>query len=313
MEEKKFTSSVERNKAASKTCKRLFPQWSKPPTQGELQRIITRAWDKCASDKNILATGNWWLWIRNLFIENTFSKREKEITMDTAIDASLGKQNIHFVTSRSPELLHAQIDGLGDQSLPRSKRALQRLFEIVSKSQTFLPTQATILFADLVIDNLSEIQKMCDIEKTICENLQKLDQTAREIGFENLNIIRLSELEHPLGKLSSLISMDGTPIIQVDLDSRAKNFIAISTRESVESQQTSFRWTQEQAISHNINLGITMGLVGQSVKSLEPKPIIIHNESFISRGQLNNIFNSPDDPVPVISLRDLLESKKGKS
>jgi len=34
-----------------------------------------------------------------------------------------------------------------------------------------------------------------------------------------------------------------------------------------------FRWTQEQSAQHNRRLGITMGLVGQTVQLMEPSPV----------------------------------------
>jgi hypothetical protein len=55
-----------------------------------------------------------------------------------------------------------------------------------------------------------------------------------------------------------------------------------------------------------------MGLVGSAVQLLNPPPILIHNESFISRGSLNNLFTDPKKPLPVICLRDLLEIKRLK-
>lgn len=55
-----------------------------------------------------------------------------------------------------------------------------------------------------------------------------------------------------------------------------------------------------------------MGLVGQAVQLLRPPPILIHNEAFISRGKLNNLFTDPKEPLPVVCLKDLLETKREK-
>ena len=304
--------SVELNKESSKACKRLFPAWAKPPTQGELQRIIIESWQNNSNDKQVKAAGEWWLWIRNIFIENTITKEEKNNVMRSAVLASGGQRNIHLVSSRSPELLHAQVEGLGDQSLPRSRKALEKLGQIIKESDTFLPTKLTLLFADLAVDNFDEISKKCNTNNIIDENIKLLSEIAKSLGLNSCSILKMSQLKHPKGVLGSLINTDGSPRINITLDERAKRIIEITSKESVESQKRMFGWSEAISREHNINLGITMGLVGQSIKLSDSNSILIHNESFISRGMLNNIFNPKDDPLSVVCLKDLLESKAVK-
>lgn len=305
----KHIGDVERNRAASVICSQLFPAWCKPPTQGELQNLIIKAWKANLSDNDQIARiGNWWLWLRGNIIQNTFTKQAKNGVFDIAVSAASGTNPIHFVTARSPELLHSQVKG-GDEHLPRSRMALDKLKKIVESSSTFLPSRATIIFADLAIDNLAKIEKVCNVDQTIEKNINLLALICRGMGLENIDILRMSKVTGPRGKLGDLIKRDGTPRVQIELDSRAKNAIGIATKESSESQARMFDWGLEQVVSHNKNLGITMGLVGEAIKKLSPPAILIHNEAFIARGQLNNIFNPANDVLPVICLSDLLESK----
>jgi hypothetical protein len=305
----KQLGDVERNKAASNLCSRLFPAWCKPPTQGELQNLIIKSWKLDLNDNNrITQIGNWWLWFRGLVIQNTFTKQAKNKVLDIAVSTALGSDPIHFVTARSPELLHAQVKG-GDKSLPRSRASIEKLKKIIDSSSSFLPTTATVVFADLAIDNLPEIEKVCDVNHTIEKNIELLTMICRNAGLENINILRMSSLTGPRGKLGDLIKKDGTPMVQLELDDRAKTAIGIATKESSESQERMFNWGLEQVRMHNKNLGITMGLVGEAVKRFSPSTLLIHNEAFIARGQLNNIFNPVNDMLPVICLSDLLESK----
>lgn len=310
MENTKMKGSVETSKAASKTCKRLFPVWCKPPTQGELQNIIIGL-GTTARDEQILAAGNWWLWARNLMIENVFSKEEKTAMMGMDVNSAQGRGKIHFVTARSPELLHAKI-GKGDPKLPRSLQALTKLFDIVSTSESFLPTEASLIFADLAIDNLPEVEKVCNVNETIDANIHELENLAEKIGFKKLNIFKMSKLKSQLGTLENLVDKSGLPKFIPVLSEKSKTLINTAIRESAESQKRAFGWNDQQICAHNLNIAITMGLVGQAVKLSIPSAILIHNEAFIARGQLNNIFNHPKDPLPVISLRDLLESKRTK-
>lgn len=306
----KTASSVERNKAASSVCKRIFPSWAKPPTQGELQRIICEAGQFDASEREIFQAGCWWLWARELAIKNTFSKQMQITMMRMAVKAAVGVAPINFVSCRSPELLHAQVSAQGDPSLPRSQKAISKLKEIVAVSQKFLPTSLTLIFADLAIDNLAEIEKRCDIERTIRENLERLAKIVQEERIKDFILLRMSKLEMPDGRtLSEVISLDGSPKIAITLNQKAEQLIKIATRESFQSHQRMFGWTEEQSFTHNRKLGITMGFVGQATKQL-PSAILIHNEAFIARGALNNLFTDPTDPLPVICLRDLLEAKK---
>lgn len=300
---------VKRNRAASELCFQLFPAWCKPPTQGELQNLVIKSWRAGLTDNDrIRLVGNWWLWLRGLIIQNTFTKQAKNKVLDIAVSAGLGANPIHFVTARSPELLHTQVGG-GDKNLPRSRAAIEKLKKIVDSSSTFLPSIATVIFADLAIDNLSEIEKVCDVNQIIEKNLELLTIICGDVGLNNVSIFKMSNLTGSRGKLGNLVKRDGTPMVQIELDDRAKTAIGIATKESGESQQRMFDWSLEEIKKHNINLGITMGLVGEAVKEFSPSTILIHNEAFIARGQLNNIFNPANDSLPVICLSDLLESK----
>lgn len=310
MENEQIKSQVETNKAASALCLRLFPEWAKPPTMGELQWIIIDCLKNKANDEKILAAGNWWLWMRNLIIENTLTKQEKRLIMNRAVQAATKNNSIHFVTTRSPELLHAQIPNLGDPSLPRSKKAILKIAEISQLSERFLPSWVTIIFADLAITNLERIRQLCNLEETIQENLNKIREICEEISFSNVKLIRMSQLFHPEGQLKAILNEDGTPKIPVNINEKANRLIEIAGRESLTSHQSRFGWSKDEFFLHNRNLAITMGLVGQAIQLLQPPPILIHNESFISRGALNNLFTPPDNPLPVICLRDLLEEKK---
>ena len=310
--ENKFISSVERNKAASNLCKGLFPSWNKPPTQGELQRIITLSWGKELNNSEILAAGNWWLWIRDMFIENTITKEQKDILKQIAVTAAKGNTAINIISARSPELLHAQVAGQGNTSLPRSRKALMKINEVVSKSQEFIPTIPVIIFADLAIDNFQNISKACNVEEVIQENIERLKEIAKEIGLEKLQILRMSKLIVPQGELGSILTPDGQPLISINLNFTAERLITIAGKESVESHKKMFGWSEDESLAHTRNIGITMGLVGEAIKTMFRTGILIHNESFISRGALNNLFNDTKNPLPVISLRDLLETKRVK-
>jgi hypothetical protein len=253
-----ISGDVERNKAASRLCKQLFPQWCKPPTQGELQKLIIKSWSiNPENDEAILHAGNWWLWARELFIENTITKKEKEIIMDIAARSSLGHCPVHFVASRSPELLHAQVKSSGDPTLPRSKTSILKLSELAKKSNEFLPTKVTIIFADLAIDNLTEISQVCDVETTIQNNIARLEEICNKADLANFTLIRMSQLVGPQGKLSDLVSLGGKPKATFKLDARAITFIDIATKESFDSHQRMFGWTHEQSQEHNTNLGIS--------------------------------------------------------
>jgi len=304
--------SVETNKAASRLCQRLFSSWSRPPTQGELQRVIIESWRLGGSEEEIINAGNWWLWARDLAIENTFNKQTRLQMMEMAIRVSMGEGKIHFVSARSPELVHAQVLGQGDTSLPRSRKALAKMAELCRASEKFLPTELTIVFADLAIDNLTAIIKSCNLEEIIRENISRVRGICQELGLSNFQVIGMSELRSPHGQLSDFLNLDGSPKVSITLGERASKLVEIATRESFESHQRMFGWSKEQSATHNTNLAITMGLVGSAVQLLNPPPILIHNESFISRGSLNNLFTDPKKPLPVICLRDLLEIKRLK-
>jgi len=309
----KTVSSVERNKAASNVCKRLFPLWTKPPTQGELQRIIIESSKFGASDREIEKAGNWWLWIRNLAIENTFEKQMQFSLMKIAVRTAIGNEPISIVSCRSPELLHAQVSEQGDPSLPRTRKAIVKLQQIVAHSSEFLPTILTIVFADLAIDNLEEIRKRCNVDQTIDKNIDIVSSICQEQGLNQFKIIKMSQLQSPNGRiLSDDIFRSGLAKNIITLDNRSKTLIEIVTKESFISHQTMFGWTHEQSFKHNLDLGITMGFVGRAIHSTFPSAVLIHNEAFIARGALNNLFTDPSDPLPVICLKDLLESKKNK-
>ena len=283
--------SVEAAKTASLWCKNLFPDWCTPPFQGELQKIVSFGWEAKADEETIKNAGNWWLWMRNIFIENTMTRQMKEKMMRMAVN----DQPITFVTTRSPELLHAQI-GKGDPGLPRSRKSLLRLKNLADQSAEFVSTHSLVMLADLSIDNEDKIKKVCDIESVILENIQKITDLSRDIGLE-AEILRMSE--HVILQ----------PITQIP--SHAWPHIKKAMFESLGSHQREFGWTLEQSESHNLDLAVSMGSVGLSINQ-QPNHILLHNESFISRGALNNIFTPPNDPIPVICLRDLVEKRKTK-
>jgi hypothetical protein len=307
-----FIKRVEKNKAASKVCKQFFAEHMNTHLHGDLQRIALECWEHGGDDDAIRRAGTWWLWMRELAIDNTFSKPARIVVMKNAARAASLGEPIHFVSARSPELLHAQVKGQGDKELPRSKKALNSLAEIVSRSKELLPTHLTVLFADLAIDNLDNIAKACDVEETIKTNIEMLVQIAAELELTQFNVIRLSQLQNGDQPLSKFISPSGEVLISVDLNGKALNMIQTATNESAESHRIMFGWSPEQTRNHNEKLGITMGLVGQSVKQFRPCPILIHNEAFIARGALNNLFTDPQDPLPVICLRSLLETKRAR-
>ncbi len=307
-----FVTNVDRNKAASRLAHQWFPQVVGTPQHGDIQRIIISLSGTHDAEAQAKAAGNWWLWARTLMIENTFSKRQKLKTIDQTIEAARIGRPIHFVSARSPELLHAQVPGQGDPTLPRSRKAIEKLAELARESSKFMPTKVTIAFADLAIDNLDEIRKSCDLEETIAENIRRVEALCKEAGIEDFEVVRLSQLEHPLGKLSDLLEPSGKVKIAVDLSQKAQDLIRVVTKESTESHKRMFGWTEEQSAEHNRNLGITMGLVGQAISKISPAPILIHNEAFILRGALNNLFTDEKDPLPVFCLRTLLESKRAK-
>lgn len=307
-----FTSQVERNKAASRLVHAWFPKVGGTPQHGDIQRVIIALSGTAEAEAQAKAAGNWWLWARTLMIENTFTKRQKQKVVEQAIEAARTGAPIHFVSARSPELLHAQVPGQGDASLPRSRKAIEALAGIVKKSSSFMPTKLTVAFADLAIDNLDEIKKVCDPEEVILENIRQIEELCRESGIESFEVIRLSDLEHPQGKMKDLLDPSGEVKIPVDLSQRALDLIKVVTKESSESHKRMFGWSEEQSREHNRNLGITMGLVGQAISKLSPPPILIHNEAFILRGALNNLFTDERDPLPVFCLRTLLETKRAK-
>lgn len=301
------------NQESSFLCKKLFPNHFKPPTQGELQNIILLVKANGGGENEMLKTGLWWLWARNLFIENTITQEEKRNLIKIGVTASLGIDNVTIISARSPELLHSKVSGQGDPTLPRSMQAMQKIQSVVESSNHFLPTKAAIVFADLAIDNFVNIEAACDVEKTIKENIFLLGKIAERMNFNNLEIIRMSELINPrLGILKSNIHKNGSPFGVISISSRAENLINTSANESFESHRSMFGWSKEISFAHSKNLAITMGLVGESLKNMFPNGTIIHNEAFISRGRLNNIFTDPKDPIPVICLNDLLEKKKPK-
>lgn len=311
--ERQIFSAVERNKAASKVVKRLFPSWTGTPTHGDLQRIVIALGEGPYLDSQAKAAGDWWLWIKDIAIDNTFTKKQQLVVLDIATKAASGKQAIHLVSARSPELLHAQVSGQGDPSLPRSRKAVEALSRLVHQSSQFLPTTLTILFADLAIDNLDAIKAACNVESIIGENVRKLEEVCQEAGLKDFRILRLSQIAHPQGELEQLISPSGAPLVPVELTGKSLSLIETVTRESAESHKRMFGWTYEQSVEHNRKLAITMGFVGQAVQNLSPAPILIHSEAFISRGALNNLFTDPNHPLPVIVLQTLLETKRAKT
>jgi hypothetical protein len=142
--------------------------------------------------------------------------------------------------------------------------------------------------------------------------MNQLNLIAHELELENFQILRMSELVGQKGELGKILTRDGKPLISVNLDQRAMNLISTVGKESIQSHMKMFGWTESESIEHTTNIAITMGLVGQAVKSASPNGILIHNEAFITRGMLNNIFNSTDNPLVVVALRDLLENKAKK-
>ena len=280
---------VEAAKTASLWCKELFPHQCIPPFQGELQNVIRFGWEAKADEETIKNAGNWWLWMRNIFIENTITRPMKDKLMRMATSG----QPITLITTRSPELLHTRI-GKGDPTLPRSRKSLLSLKNLVDQSAKFVPTHSLVMLADLSIDNEDKIKKVCDIESVILENIQKITDLSRDIGLES-KILRMSE--HVL--LQSI----------TQIPPHAWSHVKKAMFESLDSHRREFGWTLEQSESHNLSLAITMGSVGLAFN--HGTNVLIHNESFISRGALNNIFNPTDNPIPVICLRDLV--KKGRS
>jgi hypothetical protein len=300
-------NSVEATKASSSACKQLFPEHLKPPFQGELQNIIRFTQEAGGSLDQAQKAGNWWLWVRELFIENTMPKPAKIKMMRHAASSAVSKTPIHIVTTRSPELLHAQI-GMASPDLPRSQKTLLRVKELIAASSVFLPTTASVFLADLAIDNLDLIAQKCDIASTVQQNLQAITLISQSIGL-TVNIDLLSHLVCQFGPLADLISPSGQPIHDLPIPMHAWPHIKIVNKETIESHQRQFGWTTEQSEKHNLNLAITMGCVGNALAHI-PNAILLHNEAFISRGALNNIFNSPQDPLPVICLKDVLDRKQ---
>jgi hypothetical protein len=308
----KMIKSVDQNKAASKLCKQLFPAWTKPPTQGELTKIIIKSWARGATNQSILKAGQWWLFIRNLLIENTITKQEKWKITDIAVSGSLKNACVNIISTRSPELLHAQIANQGDEKLPRSQKAFEKIAKIHACSSSILPTKSVIIFADLAVDNINQIAKVCNVNAVIEENIQKLKWLAIESGLTDFTILKMSEISLNNNKLGELINIAGEPAESVQLSAKTEQTIDIVAKESMESHKRMFGWTAEESRSHTRKLAITMGMVGQAINKHFQNSILIHNEAFITRGRLNNIFNPNDNPLPVICLRDLLESKKDK-
>jgi len=305
-------SNVERNKTASRVCHELFPGKGGLPVHGDLQRIIVALSEHPDFKPKAKAVGDWWLWAKDLVIDNTFPKAHRKKVLDLAIESVQIGRPIHFVSARSPELLHAQVPNQGDPTLPRSRKAIATLAEIITKSEEFLPTKLTIALADLAIDNLEKIKQVCNPEETVLENIRQIEEMCKEARIANFEVARLSALEHPSGRLKDMVDPSGAIKVPVTLSSKAIELIRVATNESSQSHKRMFGWTEEQSSEHNRNLGITMGLVGQSIKQLTPPAILIHNESFISRGALNNLFTDEKNPLPVFCLRTLLETKKAK-
>lgn len=302
--------SVETTRQASRLCLRLFPQWSKPPFQGEIQNIILLGWENNLVEKNIIPAVNWWIWIRNELIENTITRETKLVLWKTALSATTNIP-INLITSRSPELLHAQI-GKGDPSLPRSTASLIKFKQLFENSSQLIPTEPVIIFADRAIDNFDKISASCDIEDKITENISRISAIANSVGLKNVRIIRLSELHHPLGSIGSLIDLSGKIKNHPPISPSSWKLIEIAHHGSSKSQMREFEWSVDRAREHNLVLAKTMGLVGQAIKHSLINPILIHNEAFIERGVLNNLFLDPKNPLPVICLKDLLANKHPK-
>lgn len=284
--------SVEATKAASVLVQKLFPDLPLP-IQGELQTMTRLTWERGGQEPEVLHAGHWWLWFRNIFIENTMTRDTKRKIQIFACAAATRKQPLTIVTTRSPELAHAQI-GMADASLPRSRSALEKLKSLVDASAHHIPTSGKVLLADLAVDNAQEIAKVCDIDTIMKDNLVAIRKIADEVG-----------LTSTFGTLSELIPSDDTPPIPP----KSWGLIRTAMAESLESHLNRFGWTKEQSEDHNLMLATTMGKVGAALHE-QPGHVLLHNEAFISRGALNNIFNPPHDPLPVICLRDLLESKR---
>lgn len=306
--------TVEEIKKRTRLCKQLFPQHTNHPELGELIFMANEGELIGCTTKELSTAGKWWLWARTLFIENTMTKPMRRKMQTIALRASHLNQPIHFVSTRSPELIHAQIATQGDFTLPRSRKALHELAKFIGASANFLPTIGTVLLADVAIDNLEAILKACpDLEKITRENFTALERIAEKERLSNLRIVRMSELPHPSGKrLGDLINPDGTVNMEITFSSAAERKISIASQESLESHKRMFGWSKIQSETHNRNLAKTMALVGQVVKIMDPPAILIHNEAFISRGALNNLFNDPNNPLPVICLSSLLETKAKK-
>jgi hypothetical protein len=284
--------SVEATKAASLTAQRLFPN-NPLPIQGELQTITRLTWERAGKDDEIKRAGLWWLWFRNIFIENTMSRDAKRKIQIFACNAVSSNVPLTLVTTRSPELVHAQI-GMADPSLPRSRKALSRLKELIDISNKHIPTSGKVFLADIAIDNVDRIAQVCDLEEVIENNIIAVKTIAMDLGLT-------CEIE----KLSHLVGDDTPPAIPPKSWSQIRRVMD----ESLLSHTERFGWTKEQSEAHNIKLATTMGQVGSKLNLLKGH-ILLHNEAFISRGALNNIFNPPHDPLPVICLRDLLDSKR---
>ncbi len=311
MKKTRKISKVEETRRLTRLSKALFPQHISHPELGELIFMAREGKLLECSNDEIKAAGNWWLWARNLFIENTMTKQMKKVMRIMTLMAAKSDQPIHFVSTRSPELIHAQIPSQGDPNLPRSKRALHQLSSLIQKSSEFLPTIGTVLLADVAIDNFRAIMRVCpDLKSMTRKNCHRLEKIAAEEGLLNINIRRLSELLHPLGKkIGDLVNLDGTVNVEISFSPKAERKISIASKESFKSHQTMFDWNEIQSREHNRNLAKTMALVGQAVKTMQPGAILIHNEAFISRGALNNLLIDPNNPLPVICLTTLLERK----
>ena len=304
------TKSVETTKEASRICQRLFPEWSKPPFMGELQNLILLGRDQDLDESQISRTGMWWMWARGLGIENTITRETKLALWKTATVASPNNP-INIVTTRSPELLHAVI-GNGDPSLPRSFSSLETIRDIGQRSNDFIPTEITIVFADKAIDNFEKIAASCNIQEKIEENIQMLRKFCLQLRIPNAGILRISDLSGLLGKLGNLIDETGMTIVHPTISPEGWKKIEIAHKGSIKSQQREFNWNELHSREHNLHLATTMGLVGQAIKQTIPNAVMVHNEAFIERGALNNLFTPPNDPLPVICLNDLLKNKKAK-
>lgn len=307
-------NKVEEMRQNTKVAKELFPRHTQHPKLGEFIFMVRQGELAGCSKEEIKIAGEWWLWARTLFIENTMTKPMKRLMEKMALATAQTGQPIHFVTARSPEWIHAQISTQGDPNLPRSKKALLEFSKIVEASSRLLPTIGTVLLADVAIDNLETILKLRpDLDQLITENQIKLESLIEELGFKRIQLARLSELQHPSGKkIGELVNADGSPKIDFPIQGKALKLIETVLKESIVSHQRMFGWTEDQSRAHNTNLGKTMGVVGQAVKGLQPPAILIHNEAFISRGALNNLFTDLNDPLPVICLKTLLERKNQK-